>query len=276
MDESRLSVAVPPDGVADIDATAFQPVRSALSALRDGEVVALRVRNLVSREVCDHLSARLADSESVVDHRDVAGLRVIGLSHFQVARDPHLRHRYTEEARSLAGALRGLSSPFASPFDSAIGFLLQAWPAGCRVPTLPTEGPLSPFTIRVYGEGVGIEAHQDILSAESPADPDAASLADQFGANIYLSMSTEGGALEIFSTAESATGYQALSGGPHVVPRARLSQPAARIQPNVGDLVIFSTRRVHSVEPSGGTVPRVTISFFIGVQNEQSPLWVWA
>jgi hypothetical protein len=247
-----------------------------LSVLRDGEAVALRIRNLVSRELCDHLTARLADSTSIVDHRDVEGLRVIGFSHFQVARDPGLRNQYTEEARSTAATLRRLSSPFASPFDSAIGFLLQAWPAGCRVPILPTEGPLSPFTVRVYGEGVGIEAHQDILSAESPADPDAASLTDQFGANIYLSTSTVGGALEIFSATESATGYKDLSGGPQVVPRDRLSRPDARIQPDVGDLVIFSTRRVHSVEPSGGTVPRITISFFIGVQDERSPLWIWA
>jgi len=172
--------------------------------------------------------------------------------------------------------LRHLASPYASPFDSALAFLTQWWPAGCQLMTLPTEGRLSPFTVRMYREGVGIEPHQDILSVESPNDPSAKALINQFGANIYLSMGAGGGGvLELFATDYSETTYKDLAEGPRVVSRDSLPGPVVTIAPAVGELIIFPSHRIHAVAASKGNGSRITISFFLGVQSNSSALAVW-
>jgi hypothetical protein len=257
----KLCVKVESNRVAEIDAFAEPPVENFLSSIWNGELAAVRVNNLASSTACHHLTQRLLASEAAVDHLDVAGLRVIGLSHFQVARDTTLIRRYQEEARTTAGMLRHLASPYASPFDSALAFITQWWPPGCQLMTLDTEGRLSPFTVRIYREGVGIEPHQDILSAESPNDPSAKSLIHQFGANIYLSM--------------GVNTYKDLAEGPRVVSRDSLPAPVVTIAPVVGELIIFPSHSIHAVKASEGSGSRITISFFIGVQSNSSALKVW-
>jgi len=262
-------------GIAELDAFGERPDARSLSALWDGEIAAVRVRNLVSVEVCQQLTSRLLASQMIEDHADVKGLRVLGLSHFQAARDAELAHRYHDEARTSSGFLRALASPQASPFDSAMAFLAQMWPFGCQLMELPTEGLSTPFTIRIYGEGVDIEPHQDILSAESPKDPFAKQLTRQFGANIYISMGQRGGTLDLFDTDYAETTYTDLAYGPRVVSRDSLGEPV-RITPMVGELILLSSHRIHAVAAPEDNVARITISFFVGLRDDQSPCLVWA
>jgi hypothetical protein len=264
------------DGVAEIDAFGPRPSIDVISALRTGKLAAVRVYNLVSIAVCQVLTERLLASHTIIDHTDVEGLRVIGLSHFQAVRTPELAEHYLSEAQTSAGALRALAWPYASPFDSAVALLAQWWPAGCQIMKLPTEGILSPFTVRIYYHGVGIDPHQDKLSAESPNDPAAGSLIDQFGANLYFSMPTLGGSLEIFDADVSATNYVNLEQGPQIIPRDSLPAPSVTIKPSTGDLIIFSSRHIHAVTASEGEGLRITVSFFVGIQDAQSQLKIWA
>ena len=264
------------DGVAEIDAFGPRPSIDIISALQTGKLTAVRVYNLVSVAVCQALTERLLASDTIIDHADVEGLRVIGLSHFQAVRTPDLAEHYFNESQTSAGALRALAWPYSSPFDSAVALLAQWWPAGCQIMSLPTEGILSPFTVRIYYQGVGIDPHQDILSAESPDDPAARSLIEQFGANLYFSMPTSGGNLEIFGADVSTTSYVNLENGPQIIPRDSLPNPSVTIKPSTGDLIIFPSRHVHAVTASEGEGLRITVSFFVGVQDSQSQLKIWA
>jgi len=263
------------DRIAEI--AAFGPSREPppLLELANGTVAALRVRKLISQQACRHLTNQLRTSGKMVPHADVRGLRVIGLSHFQAARDRKVAKQYFEKAGEVAGTVRKLAEPFASPFDVALAFLAAAWPAGCQLMKLPTEAPLSPFTVRIYHRGVEIEPHQDILSAESPTDSVAASLTSQFAANVYLSMPPSGGILELFDTDDGAANYTNPLYGSGTISRGHLAMPV-RIEPEIGELIIFPCRRIHAVTPSEGSKPRITISFFIGVWDVRSPLAIWA
>lgn len=275
---SRAHVLMPPqvDHAVEIDALGEHPGPTLLSELWTGSFPAFRVRNLVSTAACQQLTERLLNDPALIDHSDVKGLSVLGLSHFQAARDSELARRYIIDAPSHASRLRSLSSPYASPFDSAFTFLAQCWSPGCQLMELPTEGILAPFTVRIYRDGVEIEPHQDILAAESPDDPVANSLVAQFAANIYLSMGSSGGALEIYDIDHSSTGYKDLSAGPRVISRDRLPQPSVILAPLVGDLIVFPSRHVHAVAPTRGNDPRITISFFLGIQDAQTQLKIWA
>lgn len=261
--------------VIELDALGGQAGADVIRALTDDTAAAVRVENLVSSAACDHLARQLVDSTQVIEHADVEGLRVIGPSHFQAVRNPALRGRYVGDAAANASRLRAMASPYASPFDVALAFLTQLWPAGCHIARLPSEGGLTPFTIRIYGSGVGIEPHQDVLAAESPGDPVARGLSSQFGANVYLSTSDSGGELELFETRYSDDDLADLSGGPRSYSRDDLG-PAVTIQPRPGELIFFPSRRVHSVAATVGSTPRVTVSFFIGLSEPSAPLMVWA
>jgi hypothetical protein len=261
--------------VVVIDARNARPAANLLPRLWRGEIAALRIQNLVSSEACIHLSQRLSESTNVVDHADVQGLRVVGFSHFQAVRKPELMPQYLEDGQRSPGALRELASPYGSPFDSALGFLNTCWQAGCQLMALPSEGALAPFTVRIYNTGVGIDPHQDILSAESPQDPTSHALTMQFGANLYIAMPHNGGDLELFDTDYSLTNYKDLSEGPRTFSREKLGAPVL-VRPAMSEMILFPSHRVHAVSPSQGKGLRVTISFFIGVVADDLPLRVWA
>ena len=223
---------------AAVSFTAFQ------SLLRD-EVAAVRVRNLLDPELCRDIARNIEAHESLRDHADVPGLKVLGASHFQAVRDDVIRDEYFKIGRSQMGALRRISRPHLSPFDAALAFLTQHWPAGCSLFSLPSEGDLAAMTVRIYRDGAEIEPHQDILAAESPDDLVAGGLAAQWGANIYLSMGL-GGELELYETDPSEHDYRNLENGPRVVSREQLPAPTT-ISPAVGDMIFFPSRRVHAV-----------------------------
>jgi hypothetical protein len=263
------------DVIAVVDAFAERPSAMLLRALGEGDLFAIKVANLVTAQSCRHVCCQLVGSEISIPHVDVPGMMAVGASHFQAARDENLRKKYEEEAPTIAGTIRRVALPYSSPFDNALAFLAQWWPHGAQLTHLPTEGGLSPFTVRVYTDKVGIEPHQDILSAESPIDPRASQLAAQFAANIYLSVGEAGGAIEIFDVGQDKTDYKNLSGGPRVFRRDELPQPTVVITPKEGELILFSSRNVHAVIPNSGNIARVTVSFFVGIISENEPLLIW-
>jgi hypothetical protein len=244
--------------------------------LNEKQFNALQVHNLISEDACEHISERLLLSAGIISHSDVRGLQVIGPSHFQAARDERLAEAYTGEARLRTSWLRSLAAPYGSPFDTALAVLAEAWSPGCKIAHLPTEGRLSPYTIRRYDTGAEISPHQDILAIESPNDPVANQMIYQFGANLYISIPAEGGCLEIFDVYDQLGQQHDLRRGPRVINRNGLVGSSRVIQPRAGDLILFPSHLVHAVTASGGEIPRITISFFAGVIDMDSPLMIWA
>src|SRR5688500_1523403 len=94
-----------PDRVAEIDAFGERPDSHVFTAVWQGEIAALRIYNLVSPAACQQLTEKLLLSKKVVNHADVDGMRVIGLSHFQAVRNPSSAQHYHNEGRTTAGAL---------------------------------------------------------------------------------------------------------------------------------------------------------------------------
>jgi hypothetical protein len=262
--------------VVAFDARVGAPDKTALYRLWRAEIDAIRIRGLVSDSNCERVAQALAASGDVTQHHDVPGLRVFGLSHFQAARSTEDARAYRTMAGEMAASLRRLASPEFSPLDAVMAYMAQWWPEGCRILRLPSEGILAPCTARIYPGGVGIEAHQDSIGVESPTDPVARALVMQFSANLFLSVSSAGGAIELFGEDEGyAAGRYHLDDGPRVVARALLGRPDVVI-PSRGDLIVFASQRVHAVTPTHGTVPRVTLSFFLGVDSDGGAIAIWA
>jgi hypothetical protein len=270
------AIRTPRSGVLEIDGRAGVTQRELLR-LVSGEVVAAQVHDFLSREECAHLRSRLEHAAEVTPHDDVPGMRVVGTSHYQAARDRRIAREYFRGGDTRRDWLRGVAAPFASPFDTATDILSKAWRGGVTQAHLPSEGSLAPFAVRIYDEGTGIAPHVDVLATESPSDPVAQSLACQLAANIFLATSLQGGELQLFDFPSGFEPPKDLSDGPHEYDPDELDLRTT-IVPQPGDWIMFSSRRIHAVSPAQGDYGRITISFFVGLDelSEETPLQLWA
>jgi hypothetical protein len=271
----KPELSINSDNILLIDARAEHPGAVPLLRLWSGEFAAIRLTGLVSQEACRSFTNKLLDGEQTSQHLDIPGLNVLGFSHFQVARDHQLAEEYASQFRRLPSVLRRLSFPYSSPFDVIFGWLSIAWPSGCRVLQTLTGSHLSPFTIRIYGDGIGIEPHLDVVATELQSEPVADDIRFQFGVNLYLDLPNAGGELELFHAAFPDLSYTEIASGPKTWSTQDLPSPV-RIRPNVAEVIIFPSHRLHAVSPSIGPGNRVTLSFFIGLSSWDDPVWIWA
>lgn len=251
--------------------------REHLRALARDEIAAIRIKGFLSRRECDHLAWRIVERDDRTDHTTVPGLQLVGAPFYLAARDPAAMTKYYHDAESIAPLLREISAPFNSPLDRIHDTLAGAWPAGMVREELVPGRSMSPAIVRLYPEGVGIAPHHDVLAEETPGNPRAHSLVAQFGLNLFLAVSDEGGTLELYRHQYSTAAYSTLTiPGTEDLDRALLGPPEYCIQPEAGDLILNLSRNVHAVTAVTGRRPRLTLSAFVGMRTLREPLTLWA
>ncbi|OKP04828.1 2OG-Fe(II) oxygenase [Xenorhabdus eapokensis] len=128
---------------------------------------------------------------------------------------------------------------------------------------------------RVVIPGVTFLAHHDIFAKDAPDSFKAKSLQAQFAANVYLSMPSEGGALQIWKDELSTEEFDAMRGDSYGIEPYLLGEPALEIRPEIGDLLIFNSRCMHSVT-AGVDDLRLSLSCFIGYCGTENLLSFWS
>lgn len=249
--------------------------RRALGALLTGELTCLVIENFVTAATARTVIEGLNKQQEFVDHVDVSGLRVLGWSHFQAVRDPLIFDRYSQLGAKLEALLVSICDPVPSPFQSLKTYLGLHSNFSLKQLVLKGEPSPSPFTIRSCGEDIGIEPHQDILSAESPSEEFAASLSKQLAVNIFLASAARGGELEIFDLGPEDTGYENLNEGPKTVSINQLPSTSIRVSPKTGDLILFDCTKVHIVRPNKDSRPRITLACFLATTSYDNALHYW-
>jgi hypothetical protein len=256
---------------------ADDPPTGMLDRVASGDCLGIVVANAVPPEQRNLLVAAIQRSSARVNHAQVPGLEVLGLSHFQAAMSVRDSLAYFSSADERMTWLTEVEAKMDGQRTSEVlcNYLQRLWPSGIERMRLPSKGLLAPFTIRIFGGGVGIEPHQDVLSAEASEDPLAASLVHQFSVNLYLETSSSGGELVLDRHIGLREEYRDLVRGPVEVPQYLLHE-FGRIQPEAGDLIITSSYRVHSVTAVAPHERRITLSFFLGELSTTEPLRYWA
>ncbi|WFQ81120.1 2OG-Fe(II) oxygenase [Xenorhabdus sp. SF857] len=119
------------------------------------------------------------------------------------------------------------------------------------------------------------QGRHDIFAKDAPDSFRAKSLKAQFAANAYLSMSSEGGALQIWKDGLSPEEFDAMRGDSYGIEPSWPGEPAREIQPVAGDLLIFNSRCMHSVT-AGIDDLRLSLSCFIGHRGTENSLSFWS
>ena len=249
--------------------------KNSLKALFLGELTCLVVENFVSDAVANTAIDGLNKHQDFVDHADVSGLKVLGWSHFQAVRDPTIFERYSKLGASLEGLLESICDPEPSPFQLLKKYLNLHSNSKLEQLVLDDEPSTSPFTVRSCGENIGIEPHQDILSAESPSDEFAAGISTQLAVNIFLASARQGGELEVFDLGPKETGYQNLDDGPKTISIDELPSTSIKVSPKTGDLVLFDSTKIHIVRPNKDLRPRITLACFLAKRGGDESLYYW-
>lgn len=182
--------------------------------------------------------------------------------------DSHTRQEYYRQAAKSIKNIRQACTPYLSPIDRIRLELDEIWATGAQVAHYEGHkmfvgiGRVTPAADSCILEK---QPHVDCLPQT------ICQLDGQFSANVYLHMPESGGALEVWNVPPlSQAEIAALPKGKDW--RVELPAPIF-IHPQVGELILFNTRRLHAVQSFEEGV-RVSIQCFIGRRTD-SPLFLW-
>lgn len=187
-----------------------------------------------------------------------------------------MKSRYFSEALKNSQAIRRIFSPYQQPIDTVRVCLDEIWPEGA---TLRTHNEKKMFAglCRALENGQSIIPHEDKFERDVPQDGSDKVLPEkgQIAFNIYLQNPKKGGELELYTESLATEEYDRLRGDSYGIDRALLPEPAIRLKPEEGELILFNARNLHSVSPIVGDT-RLSISSFITQETENGTLKFWS
>lgn len=246
--------------------------RASLQQLLDMDVIAIRIRRFYEPALCKALAQQLF--ENVATDGAIYSSNID--SFWSARKNEELLERYLTSTHTLEQQLRQASAPHSSPVDLIRAAIGDAW--GCGASLMETRGREMPFGItRLWSAGSEALPHQDVLWREIPDEASDRQLG-QLAINLYLDTASEGGELELWSYVVDDEQYKRCGReyeGSYGFPRTLLPPTSVLITPEVGDLVVINSLRVHAVRRvERGR--RITLSGFIGMWGSDRPLRLWS
>jgi hypothetical protein len=244
--------------------------RELLDAVFENEIAGVRIPQFVSPDAC-RIGAEAVKADGFDYYETVdPPLGRIGIAQYDHRMDKPSYFRLAAAAhetrqRIFAGA--------GDPVELVIDALGKAWPGKVGLAGEDAYGAYFAGIVRVTVGG--IRMHCDWGPQDAPGwliD----SVTGQLAWNIFYDVTETGGEttvyerpwtpeLEAFADQESFGFYQAAA----VADRARYE-----VDPGRGELVIFSSRNLHSVAPATGDGVRISASSFVGrLPNGSLALW---
>lgn len=241
--------------------------------LISGQALAIRVKNYYPLDLCRAVTQRVLTSTLYGDYAN-APIGRVGRA-FCECTSPESRAEYYEQAVPWARQLRNELAPYRTPIDQLQIDLDETWRAGALVAARDGKKMFRGL-FRVFGPGSAGEAHQDVLSWDAFAAQQGAARVSQLAANIYLSPAAKGGGLALYGVHLDREEYERNKiAGSYGVHPAAVPRPAAVLEPQEGELIIFDPRLIHGIEPiTDGR--RVSCSCFVDYSTPNEPLKLWS
>jgi len=246
-----------------------------LAALMRGQLLAIRRKNYFPVDKCQDLAEKLLGSDLYGRYVNASDIGRVGVAFFECQADEASRKRYEESAVTWIRELRDRCSPFLSPFDRFRLELDEAWTAGAHLSALYNIKMFGGL-VRHFDEGSQAEAHQDVLEWDEPGAGALTGIVGQLAWNTYLTVPSKGGTLTLWDESFSEEEYEKRKiPGSYGLRRELLPEAAAVLTPEVGEMILFNSGRVHAVDKiERGS--RVTWSAFAGYGSIHDPILIWS
>lgn len=235
--------------------------------------LAVLVKGFIEPGLAADLAGKIL-SRGYAHYSNAPSIGRIGMAFYEAEGDPSQVTTYFEQAAKNLTDLRDRCAPLMCPIDLLRCALDETWPAGAMLETL-YEKKMYVGLSRVVEPGVTFLAHHDIFAKDAPDSFHARSLQAQIACNVYLSMPSDGGGLQIWENEIAANEFDTLRQDSYGIAPECLGQPQLNIRPEPGDLVLFNSRLMHSVTP-GRETPRLSLSCFVGYRGPAAPLSFWS
>ncbi|SOE97669.1 2OG-Fe(II) oxygenase superfamily protein [Burkholderia sp. D7] len=245
----------------------------ALQTLTDDQFQVLRIKGFYGKPLCDKAADALISSPLLGPYKNAPDISHVGESFFEAVLSQHQVENYLGQSRVWIEQVRAAMDPMLSPIDKVRLQLDELWPAGAQLARLMGR-PMFAGLMRLFQNSAGAEPHIDNAGWDAESVGLSAEVASpiQLALNIYLRVPEEkdGGALLLHEHRPNRDDYDARKLPDSYGLRIDDLPPPVRIRPEVGELILFDSRRIHEVEPS--RTPRATASMFIKMSGPDRPL----
>lgn len=254
-----------------------------LTQMFNQDLLAIRVPNYIEPTLCDELSRWFIEAKDLeCYHHDVTvdgnisyldcGVDRLGVSYnitFGKDKNSAEYQRYYDAALSTIHEIRNACHGRLSPIDKFRLEIDENWTYGARIASFDKKnmtlgiGRVMKRPEKSYM--TEIQPHIDLLP------PNISDITEQYSMNIYLSLPTFGGELELWDVPPIPTNETLLMSSDY---NWRSEYPdSILITPTKGELILINTRRPHAIRAfSSGD--RVTQQCFVGLKEDHSiVLW---
>ncbi|NKC13864.1 MAG: hypothetical protein GKR94_17245 [Gammaproteobacteria bacterium] len=253
--------------------------------LMSGEVLVLRVKNYIKKDICKKLIENLYSKSNLFERFSFAktlDVFKIGINFSETCINHSLLDKYFDEAGKTQRFLRELQSPYLCPIDKVRLDLDSIWKYGAVIPTMYGRRMFGGF-YRSVEKGGQLPPHQNDLNEETTNKADF-SPKIEFAQNVFLDF-PDAGQVGEFQVWDHMPGYADAidtlikdNKTEQFVLEKELndldSKPSVIIKPEIGDLIIFRPKCIHRVnEVKAGR--RVTSCFHFAYVNDNEPLRCW-
>lgn len=245
-----------------------------VAAVAEGRLLALRIPGYADAEPCRRLAAKILEHPELDAYGYLGSARRLGMVHYEAMAGPAAAAAYFAAALASIRAVRAIFHPALSPIDRLRLELDEIWPGGAMLAAM-TGAKMFVGTLRAFDDASAIQPHVDFLPDDVGEEPWTQALTGQMAANVYLKPADRGGELELWDLRPDLAWQDGMEiPGGYGFPRTALPEPAVRLLPEPGELILFDSRNVHSVAALAGA--RLALSCFVGSAGPDRPLMLWS
>lgn len=244
--------------------------KDGLAAVFDNEIAGLRVPGFVAESTCqvatDAVNAHGFDYYEKLQ----PPLGRIGITQYEHIGD---KPKYFELAAKARQVRESIFAEAGDPVALVVDALNQAWPDGADVASEPGFGSYFAGVVRITVGG--IRMHCDWGPHDAPGWQIGNSTG-QLAWNIFYDLTEIGGETTVYRQPWSPEleEFADPSAFGYYLPAAVENRERRVNRPGRGELVIFSSRNLHTVAPALGAGVRISASSFVGMLPDRSlALW---
>jgi hypothetical protein len=246
---------------------------SCIEKLACKDALAVLVKGFIEPELATKLAEKILQ-QGYKHYTNAPSIGRIGMAFYEAEGDPGRLATYFEQSAGNLSDLRSRCTPLLCPIDLLRCALDETWPAGAMLESLYGRKMYVGLS-RVVEPGVTFLAHHDIFAKDAPDSFHAHSLQAQIACNIYLSMPSDGGGLQIWTNEITPSEFDTMRQDSYGINPGSLGKPQLHIRPEPGDLILFNSRLMHAVTP-GRESRRLSLSCFVGYRGSAAPLSFWS
>ncbi len=249
----------------------------AIVQLATGNATAIRVAAFLPTQTCDVITKLALASKLHGAYENAPRIHRVGCAFFEAGANTAAAIKYLDNATHWIETMRTECAPHALPMDVLRLHLDEIWPGSAQLNRLGGRQMFAGL-IRRFQPGAGAEPHQDHLEwdAQNAGIEDHPCFDAQLAANIYMKVPPRGGELVIWPSSLTRSQYdEARIPGSYGVRKELLNSTPTVLTPRAGELIMFSSRNTHEVQPSEGG-DRVASSNFLGYSGTYHPLRLWS